>query len=262
MDRCRHMLLAHRYVPASLLVAVTTLACSTGSWAEEQSKPPLPTEVQAVVDYLMNEEYPELFADQPYHIRPTGYAVGDLDGDGVSEVAMSFYPHYRQSPTISIFHVSKERNVTRVTEGLAPGPLVPISGDYLDSHTLGTAADFQMDKAAAADPVRRRALVGSFLKRQGNIVEYRNFFHYDGRSGKGTYIDMTNIEDPPQEGTCASFEFSRVDKIEIVYQEGEPGGYLAALVGNSAYLYKINRFHPDGLMDKSLRVIPLGAEKL
>lgn len=248
------MRIRHFAVAAVLLLMLPSTLVIAAAPTEKRQFPP---KIQAVVDYLLNTEYPELFGDRPYHIRPTGYAVGDLDGDGVDEVVMSFYPHYLQSPTVVIFHVDKHLKVTRVIEGLAPGPLEPLTDDYLDSHSLGMAADFQMGKAEMADPKRRKTLVQISLKHGGNIVEYRNFFHMDQRKGKGSYIDMTRIKNPPQNGTCAGFQFSKVEHIEIDYKKGEKGGYLLALAGNEIYIYKIKRFLPNGLLEKSLQVVPM-----
>jgi hypothetical protein len=80
----------HRFI---IILFLIWLGVSTFVSAQEQKFPP---RFQAVMDYLLNEEYPELFGDEPYVIRPTGFDIGDLDGDGVEEVVVSFYPHYRQ----------------------------------------------------------------------------------------------------------------------------------------------------------------------
>ena len=46
--------------------------------------------------------------------------------------------------TIVFYRIAENLEVSRVIEGLAPGPLQPLSGEYLDSHTLGAAADLDL----------------------------------------------------------------------------------------------------------------------
>ncbi len=89
----------------------------------------------------MEKEYPEEFGDTTYRTKIENVVVADLDGDGQPEVTVRFIPHYHRSPTVVIYRVAPDMTVTRVTEGLAPGPLVPVTGDFLDSHTLGEGAD-------------------------------------------------------------------------------------------------------------------------
>lgn len=214
---------------------------------------------KAVQDYLLNsDDYPELFKDKPYRMKVTGLAIGDLDGDGQAEVVMQFKPHYRQSPSIIIFRVDDDMKVTRVVEGLAPGPLVPVSGDYLDSHTLGMAVDMSIDqkgKTVSAD--KQKEFVQIAMKQFGGVVEYRNWLHVDGRSGKKMYLDMTDAQLPNDKNNCEDFEFSTVDAIEIATKENSRGNFLLAFVGDRIYAYKIHKFLDNGLMDKSLEVFPI-----
>jgi hypothetical protein len=221
--------------------------------AQDQKFPP---RFQAVMDYLMNDEYPELFGDEPYVIRPTGFDIGDLDGDGVNEVVVSFYPHYHQSPTIMIFKVDNKMKVTRITEGLAPGKLVPVTGEYLDSHAIGHGIDMTIDEPMN-DPKKREDLVKSSMKYMGNVVEYKNFIHSDGRNGNGTYIDMVHIQNPPKDNTCESFEFSRVEQVLIGTKNGDPTPVIMALAGDEVYFYKIKAIRLDGRLDKTIDVVPM-----
>ncbi|MCK7509606.1 MAG: hypothetical protein MZV70_39895 [Desulfobacterales bacterium] len=133
-----------------------------------------PPRIKAVQQYLLEQDYPELFGDTPYRIKAEDVVEGDLDGDGVDEVVMLMRPHFRQSPTIVIFQVSKNLRVRRVKEGLAPGPLQPLSGDFLDSHTLGMGVDVTIANAPT-DPGQRRELVAISIKEMGGVARVPQF---------------------------------------------------------------------------------------
>ncbi len=67
----------------------------------------LPPGLEAVQKYIMEEDYPELFAGRPYRVRFRDVVIADLDGDKSNEVIALLDPHYRQSPTMIIYQVSK-----------------------------------------------------------------------------------------------------------------------------------------------------------
>src|SRR5262249_46911000 len=98
--------------------------------------------VEALKKYLLEKDYPEAFGDTRYHARVENILDVDINNDGKKELVVQYNPHYRQSAVVIIYRVSPELELTRVTEGLAPGPLQKLSGDYLDSHGLGQSADF------------------------------------------------------------------------------------------------------------------------
>lgn len=211
---------------------------------------------KAVESYLLDkEDYPELFKDNPYRLKVTGLAIGDLDDDGQDEVVLQMKPHYRQSPTIVIFRVDDDMKVTRVIEGLAPGPLLPISDEYLDSHTLGMAVDMEISQNDGEMIKTKKPMIDILLKNFGGVVEYKNWFHTDARSGRKMYIDMRHLDVPENKLSCADFEYSTVKLISIVKKNGVNGNLLSAYVDDKLYVYKINKFKDNGLMEKSLEIL-------
>lgn len=222
-----------------LLVAMRSIAADEEKGVPKEIEP----QVDAVRRYLLNEDYPELFKDKAYRIRVEDAIVADLDSNGAAEVVILTNPHYRQSPTIVIFQLDKELKARRVFEGLAPGPLVPVTGQYLDSHTLGMAVDMTATAKPGAKPIDPRHLIEAALKsRLRGLVQYRNFFHADGREGRGTYVDMTHVDVPGGETNCAQFEFSRVTSIAIgAVWSIDPALHLAASVANQIYIYRIHK---------------------
>jgi hypothetical protein len=248
-----------------LLLIVIVVVAATAAWAEK-----LTPEVEVMSHILIEkEDYPELFQgsecisknctqEPPYPVQLEGALAADLDGDGTAELVARFRPHFRQSPTIVIYRLSKRGKVSRVREGLAPGRLVPVSGDYLDSHAAGWGVDFSIEENQD-DPKARRAIVGIALEDFGGVVEYLTFFHADGREGRGTFIDMTFVEKEklPESRSCEGFEFSRVLGIAAGRLEGGgKGTYLAASVPDGIYVYRIEGFTSEGFLKKKLLVVP------
>ena len=56
-----------------------------------------PKEINLVFDYLLKKDYPELFGDQSFQFRPIDWQIIDIDDDGVTEVFLQTFPHFRQS---------------------------------------------------------------------------------------------------------------------------------------------------------------------
>jgi hypothetical protein len=224
------------------------LAC----WPMAAGAQALPPEIEAVRKYILEKDYPEVFKEDRYRTRIENALVVDVDGDGRNEVVVHFHPHYRQSPTIVIYRLSKELVVTRVVEGLAPGALQPISGDYLDSHTLGEGVDLGV-KGSLDSAESRGKFAKSALQQFGAVVAYASFWHVDGRAGGKTYIDLSALALPAKAQNCEAFEFSRVRQIAFGPARGESKGYLAAWVGRDVHLYTIH-FRDDGMLEKTVEV--------
>lgn len=223
------------------------------------ANPMPPPEAEAVRKYILEADYPELFQGAHYRTRIENLIVADVDNDGRDDVTVQFLPHYRQSATVVFYRVSESMNVTRVVEGLAPGPLQAVSGDFLDTHALGLGVDFSIDDSEvsdeAVDSVRRHA-----LEQFGSLVAYANFFHADSRAGNGAFIDLTHIQDLPASKNCESFEFSRIKGTAVGQLKGRDQNYLAAWVGDEIYIYLIRAFRDDGLLEKDswVRMAPAG----
>jgi hypothetical protein len=129
----------------AIAIVLLLLVCLAGPVFAQGDNPRL----AALKKYILEKDYPEVFKNSPYKSRIEGFVDADLDNDGSNEIVVLFNPHYRQSAPILIYKVSPEMKVQRVTEGLAPGPSQKVSGDYLDSHSLGEAADFEIQPGKA-----------------------------------------------------------------------------------------------------------------
>ena len=226
------------------------LVAAVVSAQEEQS----PRDLAALQKHIVEKDYPELFGSTAYRTKIEKILNVDLDRDGDRELVVLFAPHYRQSAPIVIYRLSKTLEVTRVKEGLAPGPLVPLSGAYLDSHSLGQGVDFTLN--AKDGPIdREKTLKGLFQSKFGGIVEYRSFFHADGRTGEPAYVDMRHVDVPRGKMNCEEFEFSHVDGIAAGALQADPTKvYLVARVGPELWLYHISEFLPSGLLRKEAHV--------
>lgn len=217
-------------------------------WALPSNYPP---EIIALQDYLLHQDYPELFGDKAYRLEIRNILISDVDGDGYTEMVVHYQPHYRQSPTIVFYQLSGNFEVTRVIEGLAPGKLVPVSKQYNDSHMVGSGIDFTGSDSTGSSSFTRETLV-KFLQLNGfgNYVLYQNFVHVDGRSHTSgpTFVDMEHLIQSEDTVDCEYFEFEPVREISMAVADGIQ--YLAAWVGSQLYLYHIAGFTEQGLIDK------------
>lgn len=241
------------------VLTLPMMVCAVAASAQQER---LPREIQAVRKHILERDYPELFASKIYRTKIENVLIADLDRDGNPEVVVLFVRHYRQSAPIVIYRLSEDLSVTRVKEGLAPGPLVPLSGAYLDSHEPSQAADFSLDTKDGL-PDRDKAVKALIASKFGGLVEYRTFFHADSRTGELAYVDMRHADIPSDKNNCEEFEFSRVDAIAAgALEEKRTKTYLAARVGAELWLYHIAEFLPNGLVRKELRIEKVPADFL
>jgi hypothetical protein len=240
--------------------ALVTLALLLGTMIAPAVRQEPNPRLEALKKYILEKDYPEVFGDADYKTRIEDVLDVDIDNDGSKEFVVQYFPHYRQSPPIVIYKVNANLEVKKVTEGLAPGPLQPLSGDYLDSHSLGMAIDMENPgkKTTPEDLFR------TFTKNGMNgFVAYDQFFHIDGRKGSLSYIDMTGVSVPMGKHDCSGFEFSRVKQIAAGGPKEDPTrNYLAAWVGDEIWVYLIRGISQDGMLDKQLWAIkaPKGFE--
>jgi hypothetical protein len=152
-----------------------------------------------------------------------------------------------------IYKIGADLKVTRVAEGLAPGPLQKLSGDYLDSHTLGMAVDMDVPSGKATLETVLQTMTRNGLN---GLVIYDSFYHIDSRKGSPSIIDMRGVKLLTKDHDCASFEFSRVKQIAVGHlREDASNNYLAAWVGDEIYVYLIRGISDEGMLDKKLWVI-------
>ena len=217
--------------------------------AEDQSR------VEHLKKYTLEKDYPEVFGGAHYHIRVENILDVDIDNDGKRELVVLFAPHYRQSASVVIYKVSPESEVVKVTEGLAPGPLQKLSGDYLDSHELGMGVDFVIGQGQVKPSEADHALQAA-MANFGGVVAYRDFYHADGREGPVSYVDMRDVDVPLKAQDCSSFEFSKVRQVAAGHvHEDSSKNYLAAWVGDEVYVYLIQGISRRGMLDKKLWVV-------
>ena len=226
-----------------------SLSLSVGYAVAQQDE----SRLEAAKKYILENDYPEVFGTDQYKTRIEGILDVDIDNDGSREIVILYFPHYRQSASIVIYKISPELKVSRVTEGLAPGPLQKVSGEYLDSHNLGMAVDFEIPAGSFTpeDVLQIASKSGMF-----GLVAYDSFFHMDGRHGPPSFIDMRGVSLPSAKHDCESFEFSHVKQIAAGHlREDSTQNYLAAWVGDEIYVYLIRGVSKEGLLNKKPSVI-------
>jgi len=200
--------------------------------------------------FILEKDYPELMEGKPYRARIENILEIDIDNDGRKEFVVHYLPHYRQSASVVVYRSVPTSGIARVTEGLAPGPLQAVSGEFLDAHELGQAVDLSLGPEHAC-PGKEQSFLQISIKSFGGVVAYRSFYHLDGRRGPAFYVDMKSLELPSGTQNCEAFEFSRVRQIAAGHIQGDSTkNYLAAWVGDEIYLYLIKGISNEGMLDK------------
>jgi hypothetical protein len=230
----------------SLSLLTIILSC----YASASSFPP---EVELVREYILEYDYPEVFNGTTHQVQIENVLIADINNDGSQDAIVLFQPRFRQSPPIVFYAFDEDGNVSRLMEGLAPGPLRPVTGDLMDSHTIQRGVDVAVDGGGVTDSIIDTALSNANFT---GIVAYNTFLHLDMREGETVYIDMTHAEIPDEEQDCANFEFSHVLDVAAGTIAGSDGNYFAAWVDGQIYVYRIEKFRPDGRIDKALWVLP------
>jgi len=206
-------------------------------------------QIDAVNKYLQNNNL-EQFKNIKYQIKVIDVAVGDLNNDGNKEVIIAIKPHYLQSPSIIIFQVNNKMHVTKVIEGLAPGNIKLISGDFIDSHTIGEGVDIIIKPEKTN--IDKNIIIQNIIQVFNGVVEYQEWVHVDKRKNK-MYIDMKHINFPNKNNNCEKFEFATIKYIKII--KIKERNFLLAHVDNLIYIYRIDSFLKNGLIDKNLQII-------
>lgn len=217
----------------------------------------LPEEVMLVRDYILENDYPEVFKEKTYRISINDFRVLDIGNDGINEVVLATKPHFLQSPTLIIYQVRKDKSVKRVMEALAPGPLVKRKDYFLDSHELGEGVDLKVgeeefDSESARKLMKTTMDSASF----GLLAVYKSYSHMDTRKGAPVFLDMTHLE--PFEGSenCSNFEFSAIDGIEVGYKKDtDKTAIIAVLVDSKFYVYEIKSIDRDGFLEKTMKIV-------
>lgn len=207
-----------------------------------------------VMKYFMEVEYPELFDDNPYKIQFLDIQFDDVDSNGVQDIFILTYPHYHQSPPITIFQKVNSDSIYRVLESLSPGKLEPFSGDYLDCHTIGFGVDLKNQDTSI---VSNEVFIGAALQTEMNIVRYKKFYHMDKREGFGTYVDMSHQTEYLDKDNCSEFQFPKVDRILLGKVKGCLGKCLCAFTKNDITIYENISIRDGKYIDKKIHIIPI-----
>jgi hypothetical protein len=210
---------------------------------------PTDTSVVAVVRAATEREPVEAFGTAAGFVRVRDIALLDVDGDESPEAFVWIEPRVRQTPTILVYTYDRQRGARRLLEALVPGRLQPVSGQFVDDHTMG----FGIDMTVGGDGKRVDfdRLIAAGVAHGMSLVRYRTFLHTDGRKGFVTFVDLSDWALPtPDTKTCANFEFSSVEGLAAGALSGSATRYLVALTTNDITIYRFRGIRPNGTFDK------------
>jgi hypothetical protein len=191
----------------------------------------------------------EAFAGAPGFVRVLQVAWLDVNGDGKPEAFVAVAPKYRQTPTILVYSYDAQHGATRVYEGLAPGRLEPVSGQFIDDHTLGYGIDMTIGSDGQA--VDFDGVLAAGVRHHMSIMRYKTFFHTDERAGFITFVDLSDRALPSSTTTtCESFEFSPLTGLAAGPLSGSHKPYLVALTSDDITIYVFHGIRANGTLDK------------
>ena len=184
--------------------------------------------------------------------------LADIDNDGSRDAVVHYAPNHRQAPTVLIYTLDAKNKVTRVIEGLAPGPVQRVSGRLVDMHVTGQAIDFSPE-GEFEDAASKLEFSLSALNEFGYVVVYENFYHAEARTGRHVFVDMSHARLDAETRDCEDFEIPPIRQVAVGPLEGESDNVLAAWVADEIWIYTIDAVREDGLLEKSVLTMPVPA---
>lgn len=208
--------------------------------------------IVAAVRAAAEREPVEVFGGAKGSVRIRDVRLLDVNGDGSPEAFVWIDPSVRQTPTILAYTYDRSQGPRRILEGLVAGQLRPVSGRFVDDHTMG----FGVDLTVGTDgrPVDFDGLIGAAVKNGMSLVRYRTFLHTDGRAGFVTFVDLSDRALPSSEtSTCEGFEFSLVEGLQAGTLAGRATvQYLVALTASDITIFRFHRIRPNGTLEKEV----------
>src|SRR5881409_4371926 len=187
----------------------------------------------------------EAFGNARGLVSVRGIALLDITGDGSPDAFVWIVPKFRQTPTVLVYTYDPQRGASRILEGLVPGRLQPISGRFVDDHTMGFGVD--MTVGGDGKPVDFDRLISAGVENHMSLVRYHTFIHTDGRPGFVMFVDLSERALPSSSTkTCESFEFSPVEGLAAGTLAGSRTRYLVALTASDITIYRFHGIRPNG----------------
>lgn len=214
------------------------------------------TTIVATVRATAAREPVEAFKAEQGRVPVHDIQLLDIDGDGSPEAFVSIVPSVRQTPTILVYTYAPQRGARRLLEGLVPGQLQPVSGRFVDDHTMGFGIDMTVD--GGGNPGAFDQMLASAVQNGMSLVRYRTFLHADGRKGFLSFVDLSDRALPTRgTKTCEDFEFSPVDGLATGTLSGSGNTrYLVALTTKDVTIYLFRGVRSNGTLDKETWVRP------